>query len=168
MSANVEHKKKVKAFLLLSVDDDTLALLTDTGKSTAHEVWKQLCDHNEQDSTASKLQSRAQLMSERIRPNEKVNDFITRIIKISEQMKMTGKAPEDDELLYSLLQGISANPPYEVTLRSQDGMTFIKACNLVRDDEIQESVSAASQSDRAYYVRNVREDRQEIVCKYCK
>jgi|SRR5690242_17926962 len=71
-----ERNKKVKAFLILSIDTETLSLLSKVKESTAHDVWKQMCEHHERDSTASRLQLKTLLLTDKLRSNEKVNDFI--------------------------------------------------------------------------------------------
>jgi len=82
----------------------------------------------------SRLQLKTQLLTERLKPSEKVNEFIRRIVRISEQMKLSGKAADEEDLLLCLLRGISTNPDYEmisVVLKNQDGLTFAKACQRV-------------------------------------
>ena len=51
------------------------------------------------------------LLHDKLKSNERVNDFISRIVKVSEQLKLIGKTPDDDELL---LNGISAYPEYSI------------------------------------------------------
>lgn len=173
-----ERNKKVKAFLILSIDTETLSLLSKVKESTAHEVWKQMCEHHERDSTASRLQLKTLLLTDKLRSNEKVNDFISRIIKVSEQLKMIGKAADDEDLLLCLLRGISFNPDYAMIstiLKNQDGMTFAKACHRVQDNEVERSMLFESKCDSVNYVHktpkhkfNEKNQLKGNYCNYCK
>ena len=68
-----ESERQAKLLLILSLDNDTLALLRDVEASTSTALWKQLIQHYERASTASLFHLRSQLMNETLRSNEKVD-----------------------------------------------------------------------------------------------
>jgi len=83
--------------------------------------------------------------------------FISRIVKVSEQLKLIGKTPDDDELLLCLLNGISAYPEYAIlstSLKTHKGMTFAEACPLVLDYELEKNMKSTA-SDSLNYVNKL-------------
>jgi Reverse transcriptase (RNA-dependent DNA polymerase)/gag-polypeptide of LTR copia-type/GAG-pre-integrase domain/Integrase core domain len=172
-----DRNKKVKSFLLLSIGDETLSVLTKVKESTSNDLWKQLCEYHERSSTMSRLQLKSQLLTERLRPSEKVNEFISRIVRISEQLKLCGKPADEEDLLLCLLRGISANSDYEmisVVLKNQDGLSFAKACQRVLDREVELDISSDAKGDTANYVNkpkhtfNEKHKSNGNYCQWCK
>ena len=158
----IERSKKLKSFLILSNDNETLSLLSSVEKLSANELWKQLFEHHERDSTMSRLQLKSMLLTEKLKSSERINEFISRIIKISEQMKLTGKAAEDEDLLLCLLRGISSNPEYEMIseiLKNQDELTFIKACHRVQDREVEKNKFSQNKSERVNFVNKLNKNK---------
>ena len=175
--ADTDKNIKVKIFLLLSIDSETLSSLTNLENATAHALWKQLCQHHERDSTVSRLQLRNMLLHDKLKPNERVNEFISRIVKVSEQLKLIGKTPDDDELLLCLLNGISAYSEYSIlstSLKTHKGITFAEACPLVLDFELEKNLKSTV-TDSLNYVNKVHQRKstenlssRDSYCRYCK
>ncbi len=177
---NSDLNKKVKSFLLLSVDMDALSILSNIKDSSASEIWAQLCSHHERDSTASRLQLKSLLLSDKLRPNEKINEFICRIINTVERLQMIGKPPDDEDKLFCLLNGIKSNPEFGMIseiLKSSENMTFDKACHRLQDREVEAFTKLSVKNDSVNYVNkqnkyslsfNENSQSKTIFCNYCK
>jgi hypothetical protein len=170
------NNMKVKSFLLLSVGRDTLALLHNVtdDSTTAQMIWRELCDRFERQSTLSKFHLRSQLMTMNMKENEQVNDFISRIVKISEELTTISSKPDDTDLLFALLKGISTVTKYKQmasTLMLLDNMNFNKACQHIADLEVQQQSSTVNHKpDAVNYVNklNKLKGNKTNYCTFCK
>lgn len=170
---------KVKSFLLLSIGRETLSLLHNVAddSTTAQSIWKQLIRRFENKSNASKFYLRSQLMTMQIKTNERIQDYIARIIKLSEELESIDHKLPDDDLLFTLLKGIQ-NTEYKniaSTLLLLDNITFDKAVKHILDIEVQQKSSETShKSDLVNYVNKLNNNlkRTNLVkvnqCKFCK
>jgi hypothetical protein len=134
--------EKVKCFLIMCLDDQLLAVIQNLSdeSTTASDIWNQLTQRFERQSNMSKYYLKSKLMNMKMKSNESVNDFINRIIDVSQQLSAMNCQADDVDLLYSLLNGIAVND--ELTMVAQmlplmDNMTFVKACDAVIDSELQ-------------------------------
>ena len=136
-------------------------------------LWKRLCQHHERDSMVSRLQLRNMLLHDKLKPNERVNDFISRIVKVSEQLKLIGKTPDDDELLLCLLNGYQRIKNM-VSCRLHEGITFAEACHLVLGYELEKNMKFSA-TDSLNYVNKLPQRKptenlssRDSYCRYCK
>jgi gag-polypeptide of LTR copia-type len=134
--------ERVKCFLIMCLDDELLSVLHNISdeSTTAIDIWNQLIQRFERQSTMSKYYLKSKLMNMRMQSGDSVNDFINRIIDISQQLSAVNCKPDDVDLLYCLLNGISVNENLRSVaqmLPLMDNITFVKACDAVMDTELQ-------------------------------
>ncbi len=149
--------KKVRVFILLSLDNETLTALTDSisDDTTAHQVWDLVCKYHEKESPSSVLLLKNQFVSDKLRNNERVTDYINRLINVNSQLKLVKDGYSDSDLVFYLLKGVSSHHKYESMcniIRYQEGNTFVKVCDKLKDFEIQQSMLSSSKSESVNYV----------------
>ena len=132
----------MKCFLIMSLDDQLLSSIQNLSDSStsAADIWSQLIQRFEHKSTISRYLLKSQLLNMRIKSDEKVSDFIDRIIDISQQLNTAECRVEEVDLLFVLLNGISVSDNLRTVAQMiplMNDVTFDKACDAVRDTELQ-------------------------------
>lgn len=126
----------------MCLDDTLLSVLHDVSdeSTTAFDIWQQLTERFERNSTMAKYHLKSKLVNMRMKSHDSVDDFITQIVDVSQQLSAINCPADDVDLLCCLLNGITVNDELRMVaqmLPLMDNMTFVKACNAVRDTELQ-------------------------------
>ncbi len=175
-----KNNKKVRVFLQFSIEVKILELLSIDHSTTASQLWRQICEYYERDNTtSSRINLKSQLYNDRLKSNEKVIDYTSRITKVAEQLRLMNQTISDEDLLVHLFQGVSANYRYETiitVLKQKDDLTFNKACRALEDHEVQLNMKSMTKGESVNYVNkepkhkfnNEKFQSNGKYCNWCK
>jgi hypothetical protein len=129
-----EVADKALCFLLNSLNDNILGLFTNVvNEDDAGALWHAIQKHYERDTSASKHTTRSLLFNVKHSLEDNINNYISKIVNYSEQLKGMGEQLSDGDLLYALYNGLPSEYNAMVSmLRIVPALTFVKLFNTLK------------------------------------
>ena len=101
-------RKKAYSTLLLALDDAHLQMVMQVEEGDARGVWKELCDHYERTTMASKAHTRGMLHRSRMDTanGESFDMYRSRVMELVSRLRGMKEMVSEGEIIYVLLEGL--------------------------------------------------------------
>lgn len=131
---NVKKSMIAYNILLLSLNKEQLQMVIDVPRGNAHGVWSALLSRYERKTVASKMKLRNELHNIKLKSNENIDMYISRIKQLMLLLADMGSVLSNDESIYVLLKGLPDQYSAVIdTLSLNDKLEFEDACSYIRD-----------------------------------
>ena len=119
----VKLKNKLKASLVLSLQNNVLGNFTNEASGPVEGLWNALIEFYERKNVDSKHALREKLYKDRLGDDEDISTYAGRIQQTSQRLRNIGDPPADSDIVYALLEGL---PPIYLPFTSV--LNLLKTC----------------------------------------